>query len=208
MIELVWLYFCLTSIETALNPHASSSPSPKRVSFWTFPAEFSLLQLRFTRLVLEDGVVPRIWGFYVSPRLFVPSVSSSQNPLKPSPPLTIKDVPSPPPPTPPVLSWPPASVKVGLLCNFTSMLKIDRRLEQTMFRDGKQQNSYRMSSWLCLYISTEEKVSSSRKHPKCTLMEQQGFKSDKANPADLLLMFCLVFYHFTFFKQPFLKLLI
>lgn len=41
-----------------------------------------------------------------------------------------------------------AFVNVLLLCNFTSKLKIDRRLGQTVFGVRKQQNSYKMCLWL------------------------------------------------------------
>lgn len=40
----------------------------------------------------------------------------------------------------------PAFVNVLLLCNFTSKLKIDRRLGQTLF--GVRKNSYKMCLWL------------------------------------------------------------
>lgn len=54
------------------------------------------------------------------------------------------------PPTPhqSSLTTRPAFVNVLLLCNFTSKLKIERRLEQTLFRVRKQQNSYKMCLWL------------------------------------------------------------
>lgn len=51
------------------------------------------------------------------------------------------------PPRPPQssLTTRPAFVTVLLLCNFARDLKIDWRLEQTLFGVRKQQNSYKMS---------------------------------------------------------------
>lgn len=50
----------------------------------------------------------------------------------------------PPRPHQSSLTTRPAFVTVLLLCNFASSLKIDRRLEQTLFGVRKQQNSYKM----------------------------------------------------------------
>lgn len=53
----------------------------------------------------------------------------------------------PPRPNQSSLATRPAFVTVLLLCNFASSLKIDRRLEQTLFGVGKQQNSYKKCLW-------------------------------------------------------------
>lgn len=50
--------------------------------------------------------------------------------------------PHPPRPHQSSLTTPPAFVNVLLLCNFTSKLKIARRLGQTLFGVRKQQSSY------------------------------------------------------------------
>lgn len=50
--------------------------------------------------------------------------------------------PTPPRPHQSSLTTPPAFVNVLLLCNFTSKLKIARRLGQTLFGVRKQQSSY------------------------------------------------------------------
>lgn len=70
------------------------------------------------------------------------------------------------------------------------MLKIDRRLEQTMFRDGKQQNSYRMSLWLCweVFISPQRR----KWVPPGSIQNVHSWNNKDSNLTKLtLLIYCL-----------------
>lgn len=117
--------------KTPVNPLLFiASASPKCLFFWSFPAEFSLLQLRF---ICRVGVGVA-WSHTAEAAVFhwafclLIFFISSPRPPEPSPLLTIKDAPvsAPSDPTNP-LSWPPAFVNMELLCNFMSKTK--NRLE-------------------------------------------------------------------------------
>lgn len=108
-----------------------ASPAPKRLSSWTFPAERSLMWFQICVLGWRVAWSHTAGGFYFS----------SDYPVKMS-------CLHPPRPHQSSLTTRPAFVNVLLLCNFTSKLKIDRRLGQTVFGLRKQQNSYKMCLWL------------------------------------------------------------
>ena len=107
------------------------------------------------------------------------------------------------------LSWPPAFVDVELLCNFTSKLKIDRRLGQTMFRVRKQHKSRSFWPWAekSPYLNLRNKFP----RETCTNWELLYKEARQSALVKLSLLFKRVYhvsrswYFSTSFKLQFLK---
>lgn len=106
------LCFCITSLKTtSLNPLPFiASPPPKCLFFFFFYISSRVLITAVEIYMLGRRVA---WSHTVGASIFhwafclLSFFISKPSPLEPSPLLTIKDVPSPPPPTPPILSHDP-----------------------------------------------------------------------------------------------------